>query len=46
MLASKRIKFFDLHFLRHCTLVFGGGIKVASAFGRNQLNFYRAFFVS
>jgi hypothetical protein len=39
MSANHRIKFFDLHFLRHVFFVFSGGIEVASAFSRNQFNF-------
>jgi hypothetical protein len=46
MLTNNRIKFFDLHFFWHCAFVFGCGIKVTSAFGRNQFNFIAHFSIS
>jgi hypothetical protein len=43
VLTNNRIKFFDLHFFGHSTLVFCGCIKVTRAFGRNQFNFIAHF---
>jgi hypothetical protein len=39
MFTNNGIKFLDLHFFGHSALVFGRGIKVPRAFGRNQFNF-------
>jgi hypothetical protein len=46
MFTNNRIKFLDLHFFGHGAFVFGSGIKVTSAFGRNQFNFIAHFIVS
>ena len=38
MLASNGIKLFDLHFLRHRTLVLGGSVEMTGTCGRFQLD--------
>ena len=39
MLTNNRIKFFDLHFFWHGSLVFVSGVKVTSASRRNESDF-------
>jgi hypothetical protein len=46
VLAGNRVELLDFHFLRHCSFVFGRGIKVTGAFGRDQFDFIAHFLFS